>query len=54
VVNESPLRRIVQENPNLIPGGNNSWPDFIYLAAEFWITALGKKRVNIKEKKRKE
>ncbi|MCI87582.1 hypothetical protein A2U01_0108866 [Trifolium medium] len=38
VVNELPLGRIVQENPSSIPGGNDSWPDFTYFAAELWIT----------------
>jgi hypothetical protein len=34
VINELPLRRIVWENPSLIPCCKNCLPDFTYLAAE--------------------
>jgi hypothetical protein len=40
------------ENPSSIPGGNNSWSDFIYLVDELWITGAlspGNQRVNTKK-----
>ncbi|MCI50872.1 hypothetical protein A2U01_0072116 [Trifolium medium] len=39
VVNELPQDELFGELSS-IPGGNNSWSDFTYVAAQLWITGV--------------